>query len=61
MASLALSLKNKVVILTIVSDLVNRLPAMIHPPLPMRSRIVVSFTYNDDVIVLGGGTVMCVF
>lgn len=54
-------MKNKVVILTIVSDLVNRLPVMIHPPLPMRSRIVVSFTYNDDVIVLGGGTVMCVF
>lgn len=27
----------------------------------MRSRIVVSFTYNDDVIVLGGGIVMCVF
>lgn len=25
----------------------------------MRSRIVVSFTYNDDVFVLGGGTVMC--
>lgn len=27
----------------------------------MRSRMVVSFTYKDDVIVAGGGAVMCVF
>lgn len=27
---------------------------------PMRSRMVLSFTYNDDVIVPDGGTVMCV-